>query len=309
MARKRRGRPIHGWMVIDKPSGITSARVVAIVRSRLDAQKAGHGGTLDPLATGILPIALGEATKTVAYVMDGRKDYRFSVRWGEARDTDDAEGAVTETSEMRPGEAEIRAVLGEFTGDISQVPPAYSAIKVDGKRAFALARAKQEVKLEPRIITIEELRLVDMPDSDHATFEVRSGKGAYMRSLARDIAVRLGTVGHIVKLRRTAVGPFSEDDAISLDYLDSVGHSAPLSEHLLSIETALDDIPALALNAVQADHLRHGRPVRVRGGGRTFVAVGDLGEGEVLCAMADGRPVALARFEGDEIRPMRVLNV
>ncbi len=309
MGRKRKGRPIHGWLVIDKPSGITSARVVAIVRSRLGAQKAGHGGTLDPLATGILPIALGEATKTVAYVMDGSKDYRFTVRWGEARDTDDAEGAVTETSEMRPQEAEIRAVLGEFTGDISRVPPAYSAVKVDGKRAFALARAGQEVKLAPRNITIEDLRLADMPDSDHAIFEVRSGKGAYMRSLARDIALRLGTVGHIVKLRRTAVGPFSEDDAISLDYLDSVGHSAPLSEHLLSIETALDDIPALALNAAQADHLRHGRPVRVQGGGRTFVAIGDLGEGEVLCAMADGRPVALARLEGDEIRPMRVLNI
>ncbi len=309
MGRKRKGRPIHGWIVIDKPSGMTSARVVAIVRARLDAQKAGHGGTLDPLATGILPIALGEATKTVAYAMDGSKDYRFTVRWGEARATDDAEGEVVALSDRRPSADEIRAVLGEFTGAISQVPPDYSAVKVDGTRAFTLARTGREVKIEPRTVMIEDLQLIDTPDADHAVFRVRSGKGAYMRSLARDIALRLGTVGHVVQLRRTAVGPFSEAHAISLDYLESLGHSAPLSEHLLSIETALDDIPALALNAAQADHLRHGRPVRVRDGGRSFVAVGDLGEGGGLCAMADGRPVALARLEGDEIRPTRVLNV
>ena len=309
MGRKRKGRPIHGWIVIDKPLGMTSARVVSIVRARLNAQKAGHGGTLDPLATGILPIALGEATKTVSYAMDGRKDYRFTVRWGEARATDDAEGEVTAVSDVRPSPDGIRDILGRFTGLISQVPPAYSAVKVNGSRAFALARAGHEVKIEPRTITIEDLQLIDVPDADHAVFRVRSGKGAYMRSLARDIALALGTVGHIVELRRTAVGPFREKHAISLDSLETVGHSAPLSGHLLSVETALDDIPALALNAAQADHLRHGRPVRVQGGGRSFVAVGDLGEGEVLCAMADGRPVALARLEGDEIRPMRVLNV
>ncbi len=309
MGRKRKGRPIHGWIVIDKPAGITSARVVGIVRAVLDAQKAGHGGTLDPIATGILPIALGEATKTVSYVMNGDKDYEFTVRWGEARDTDDIEGEVTEVSAHRPSAEEIRGVLKEFTGSISQVPPAYSAIKVDGRRAFALAREKQEVVLEPRTVRIDAMRLVDTPDADHAVFQVRCGKGTYMRSLARDIAARLGTVGHVAALRRTAVGPFDESQAISLDYLKSVGHSAPLSEHLLAVETALDDIPALALNAAQADHLRHGRPVRVRGGGRSFVAIGDLGEGDVLCAMADGRPVALARLEGDEILPMRVLNL
>ncbi len=309
MGRKRKGRPVHGWIVIDKPSGITSARVVAIVRARLDAQKAGHGGTLDPLATGILPIALGEATKTVAYVMNGDKDYRFTVRWGEARDTDDADGAVTETSPRRPTTAEINAVLADFTGLITQVPPTYSAVKVGGRRAFALARAHQEVVIEPRTVRIDALRLIHVPDADHAVFEVRCGKGAYMRGLARDIARRLGTVGHIAALRRTAVGPFDETQAISLDYLESVGHSAPLSEHLLAVETALDGIPALVLNAAQADHLRHGRPVRVQGGGRSFVTIGDLDEGEVFCAMADGRPVALARLEGDEIRPMRVLNV
>ncbi len=309
MGRKRKGRRIHGWLVIDKPAGITSARVVARVRAALDAQKAGHSGTLDPLATGILPIALGEATKTAAYVVDGAKSYRFTVRWGEARDTDDADGAVTGVSDRRPSEHDIRAVLPAFVGQITQVPPAYSAVKVGGRRAFALARSNQEVVIAPRTVNVEAFTLIEIVDPDRAVFEVRCGKGTYMRSLARDVARRLGTVGHIEMLRRTAVGPFDESQAISLDYLESVGHSAPLSGHLLAVETALDGIPALALNAVQADHLRHGRPVRVQGGGRSFVTIGDLDEGEVLCAMADGRPVALARLEGGEIRPMRVLNV
>jgi tRNA pseudouridine55 synthase len=310
MARKRRGRPIHGWVSIDKPAGMTSAHVVARVRGLLGAEKAGHGGTLDPLATGVLPIALGEATKTVGWVMDGAKAYRFTVRWGEARTTDDAEGAVIETSPMRPTEAAIHAVLPRFTGDIDQVPPAFSAIKLDGRRAYDLARADQAVEIPPRQVRIDEIRLAGMPDPDHAVFEVRCGKGAYMRSLARDLARALGTVGHIVQLRRTAVGRFAESQAISLDKLASLMHSAPPSAYLLAVETALDDIPALALNAAQADHLRHGRPVRVQGPeGRRFVEVGDLADGDVLCAMAEGRPVALARLEQGEIRPMRVLNV
>jgi tRNA pseudouridine55 synthase len=310
MARKRRGRPIHGWLSIDKPSGMTSAHVVARVRALTGAAKAGHGGTLDPLATGVLPVALGEATKTVGWVMDGAKSYSFTVRWGEARATDDAEGAVIGTSDARPDEAAIRAVLPRFTGEIEQVPPAYSAIKLDGRRAYDLARAAQPVEIPPRMVRIDEIRLVGRPDPDRAVFAVRCGKGAYMRSLARDIARVLGTVGHIVQLRRTAVGRFEESQSISLDKLASLMHSAPPSAYLLAVETALDDIPALALNAAQADHLRHGRPVRVQGPeGHRFVEVGDLADGDMVCAMAEGRPVALARLEQGEIRPMRVLNV
>jgi tRNA pseudouridine55 synthase len=310
MGRRKSGRAIHGWINLDKPPGMTSARAVARVQAIVDAAKAGHGGTLDPLATGVLPIALGEATKTVSYVMDGLKSYRFTVRWGEARDTDDAEGAVTETSDMRPEPEAIRGALGEFTGSVEQIPPDFSAVKVGGQRAFRLARAKVAVEIKARRVRIDSFELADMPDPDHAVFEVRCGKGTYMRSLARDLARRLGTVGHISALRRTAVGPFREADAISLDYLASVGHSAPLSEYLMAVETALDDIPALALNAVQADHLRHGRPVRLQVPGRRPLAIIEsLDDGDMLCAMADGRPVALARFEGGEIRPVRVLNV
>jgi tRNA pseudouridine55 synthase len=301
---------VHGWLAVDKPAGMSSAAVVAQVKRLLDAAKAGHGGTLDPLATGVLPIALGEATKTVSYVMDGAKAYRFTIRWGEATDTDDAEGAITARSDVRPDAAAIRAGLGGFVGAIDQAPPAYSAIKIDGRRAYSLARAGAPVELGPRTVRIDSLELVETTDENHAVFDVRCGKGAYMRSLARDIAVRLGTVGHIVALRRTKAGPFLEEEAISLASLESLVHSAPPSAYLLAVETALDDIPALALNATQADHLRHGRPVRVWGPeGRAFVDTSRLGEGDVLCAMADGRPVALARLEDGEIRPMRVLNI
>jgi len=310
MARRRRGKPIHGWIVIDKPAGMTSSRVVGRVRAITGAAKAGHGGTLDPLATGVLPIALGEATKTVSWVMDGTKRYRFTVRWGEARATDDAEGAVTAVSDVRPAEPAIRAVLERFTGEIEQAPPAFSAIKVDGERAYDRARAGETVDLAPRRVRVDMLRLVDMPDADHAVFEAVCGKGTYMRSLARDIALALGTVGHVSALRRTAAGPFDERAAISLESLESLVHSAPPSDYLLAVETALDDIPALALNPAQADHLRHGRPVRVRGPeGHAFVDIGDADEGDMVCAMAGGRPVALARYQDDEIRPVRVLNI
>ena len=310
MGRRKSGRPIHGWIIVDKAAGMTSARVVSRVLALTGAAKAGHGGTLDPAATGVLPVALGEATKTVSYVMDGTKTYRFTVRWGEARDTDDAEGRLTGTSPHRPSAEQIRAVLGEFTGTVEQVPPAFSAVKIGGRRAFALARAGQPAAMAARTVWIDHFELAHVPGPDHAEFIVRCGKGTYMRGLARDLAQRLGTVGHVAALRRTQVGRFGEDQAISLEFLESVGHSAPPFAHLLAVETALDDIPALALNVAQADHLRHGRPVRVSGdGGRAFVEVGDLGEGEVLCAMAEGRIVALARFEGGEIRPFRVLNV
>jgi len=310
MARKKKGQPIHGWLVIDKPAGKTSSQVVAIVKRILDAQKAGHGGTLDPLATGVLPIALGEATKTVSYVMDGAKRYRFTVSWGESRDTDDSEGAVTHTSEVRPTAADIRATLADFVGVIDQAPPAYSAIKIDGSRAYALARAGEKVTIQSRPVRIDKIELVDVKNVDQAVFDVVCGKGTYVRSLARDIALALGTYGHVASLRRLATGPFDETNAISLETLESLVHSAPPSTYLMAVECALDDIPALLLNSSQADHLRHGRPVRVMGPeGRPFLDISCLDEGGVLCAMADGRPVALARLVEGEIRPMRVLNV
>ena len=263
MARRRKGRPIHGWVVLDKPSGMTSARAVAALRRHLGAAKAGHAGTLDPLATGVLPIALGEATKTMAYIVDTAKTYRFSVLWGAATSTDDAEGEVVETSAARPTEAAITAALAQFTGEIEQVPPRYSAIKVDGQRAYKLARADRDVTLAPRRVRIDSFRLIGRPEPDRAAFEVRCGKGTYMRSLARDLALAVGTVGHIVDLRRTAVGPFTEGDAISLDNLGSVGHIAPEIEHLLPVQAALGDMPALPLTPDEAQRLRRGQTVRV----------------------------------------------
>lgn len=308
MGRQRKGTPIHGWLIVDKPAGLSSNAVVGKVRRATGAQKVGHGGTLDPLATGVLPLALGEATKTVSYVMDGAKIYRFAIRFGEERNTDDAEGSVTETSEARPETAEIEAVLGEFIGEIQQVPPAFSAIKVDGQRAYKLARADQDVTLKARTIRIDALTLLDRPDADHALFEVKSGKGAYMRSLARDIARRLGTVGHIRDLRRMAVGPFTEKDAISLEKLETLGHSAPLDEMLLPVETALDDIPALALTEAEARRMRHGQavPVLPVANRSPFEHVT---QGDVVLAVAEGKAVALAKIAGGEVRPLRVLNL
>ncbi len=308
MARRRRGDPIHGWLVIDKPAGRSSAQVVAAVRRITGAAKAGHGGTLDPLATGVLPIALGEATKTVSYVMDGAKAYRFTLRFGEARSTDDSEGAVVETSPARPTDDEIRAVLPRFTGLIEQVPPAFSALKVEGVRAYKLARAEEAVELAPRQVRIDALDFVARPDADTAEFLVRSGKGAYMRSLARDIARALGTVGHVAALRRTAVGPFREEQAISLETLEGVGHSLAASGQLLTVETALDDIPALALTETEARRLRCGQAVGLFSR-MDLERVAHLESGAVVCAMADGKPVALARFEAGDLRPVRVLNL
>jgi len=308
MARKRRGRPIHGWIIIDKPLGMTSSTVVGKVRKYLDAAKAGHGGTLDPLASGVLPIALGEATKTMSYVMDGHKTYEFTVTWGEATQTDDCEGEIVERSDHRPSEDAIEAVLGEFSGAIEQVPPVFSAIKVNGQRAYALARADQEVELQPRTVFVENLALIDCPDPDHAAFTLTCGKGTYVRSLGRDLAIRLGTVGHISKLRRTVVGPFSEDVAISLDSLESLGHIAPDSENLLPIETVLDDIPALALTIEEARRLKQGQAVSILPVASRSPET-DVKQGDIVSAMSEGRLVALAEIIGGEIRPFRVMNL
>lgn len=308
MGRKRRGKAIHGWIIIDKPGGLSSNAVVGRVRRLTGAAKVGHAGTLDPMATGVLPMALGEATKIVSYLMDGAKAYRFTVRWGEQRDTDDAEGEVVATSDARPAKEQILAVLGNFIGDIEQVPPVFSAIKIEGKRAYALARADQAPEMKPRTIHIEDLKLLSVVDADHAEFEAVSGKGAYMRSLARDLGTALGTVGHIVQLRRIAVGPFDEKQAISLDKLESLRHSAPLSEHLLPVETVLDDIPALALTETEARKLSQGQAIPVLPVASRS-PLKNIGQGDVVRVMAEGRLVALAKINGGEIRPFRVMNL
>ncbi|MFO7484144.1 tRNA pseudouridine(55) synthase TruB [Oceanibaculum nanhaiense] len=308
MARKRRGEKVDGWVVLDKPEGLNSTRAVSIVRRLFDAAKAGHAGTLDPLATGVLPIALGEATKTVPFVMDGRKAYRFTVRWGEARTTDDREGEVSDTSDVRPAEADILAALPGFLGEIEQVPPRYSAIKIDGERAYDLARANMPIEMKSRIVTLTRLDLLHIVDADHAEFEVECGKGTYVRSLARDLALALGTVGHVTSLRRTRSGPFTLEHAISLDLLEESAQGPGLQSHLLPIETALDDIPALALNGSEASQLRSGQPIpmfRAADIGR----LGDLDKVDIVCAMAEGRPVALTRFAEGRLHPVRVFNL
>lgn len=313
MARRRKGRPIHGWLVVDKPLGLTSTQAMAKARHLLGAEKAGHGGTLDPLATGVLPIAFGEATKTVAYAMDRAKTYRFRVRWGEETPTDDGEGAVVATSPVRPDQAEIEAALTRFTGEIDQVPPRFSAVKLAGERAYDLARAGETVDLPARRVRIDGLRLLGMPDRDHADFEVDCGKGTYVRALARDLARALGTLGHVTLLRRLAVGRFTLDHAISLDDLSSLEQGAALERVLLPVETALDDIPALALTEPEAHRLRLGQAVallRRQDRERLDRLNSDpAGNGAVALAVCNGTPVALVRIEGAEIRPMRVLNL
>jgi tRNA pseudouridine55 synthase len=308
MARRTKGQAVTGWIVIDKPAGLSSSDVVGRVRRVYQARKAGHCGTLDPLATGILPVALGEATKTVPYVTDAAKGYRFTLRWGQATTTDDSEGEVIDENAHRPRKEEVEAILPSFLGAIAQVPPLFSAVKVRGQRAYDLARAKESFQLEPRRITIHALNLIDASDPDHATFEVGCGKGAYMRALARDIGRALGTCAYVTALRRLSVGPFGENEAISLDYLESLGHSPAALEELLPIETALDDIPALVLSEKEASRLRCGQAV-------SFLSridrerIEGFNRGAVVFARTGEKPVALVRYEAGEIRPIRVLNL
>ena len=308
MTRKRKGDPVHGWIVVDKPGGISSAKVVAKVRHALNAAKAGHGGTLDPLATGVLPVALGEATKTMAFEFDSRKSYRFTLRFGEARATDDAEGEVIGTSDVRPSDAEIEAALPRFTGEILQVPPRFSAVKVAGERAYRLARSQEEFSLKPRPVLIERIRLISLEGPDTATFEVHCGRGTYMRALARDLGEALGTRAYMADLRRLSVGPFAESQAISLDSLLALGHSAAAFEHLLPVETALDGIPALALSEGEARSLRRGQSVPLLRAGDVDRLDG-LSPGISVCAMANGKPVAVAKFDRGHLRPVRVFNL
>jgi len=313
MGRKKKGSPVHGWVVLDKPQGITSTQAVSIVKRVFDAQKAGHAGTLDPLATGVLAIALGEATKTVPFAMDAEKTYRFTACWGEARDSDDAEGKVTTTSDVRPTTAQIEAAIPGFLGQITQIPPAYSAIKVDGARAYDLARDGETVTLEPRTVFIREARLSSQPDADHATFEMRCGKGAYVRAWVRDLALALGTVGHVSQLRRTSIGGFQEKDAVALETLRGFMHSPAAFEHLRPISTALDGIPALAVTGPDAVRLRSGNPILMRANlfariADAFPERDDLQGLTVYLSTSEGEPVALAELANGELRPFRVFN-
>jgi tRNA pseudouridine55 synthase len=307
MGRKK-GVAVHGWLIVDKPIGLTSTQVVGKVRRLTGAAKVGHGGTLDPLASGILPIALGEATKTVAYAMDGDKTYHFRVQFGVARTTDDAEGEVSATSDHRPSDAEIELILPRFLGEVEQVPPIFSAIKIEGKRAYDLARDQQPVEMKSRIVRIDTLRLLGRPDADHADFEASCGKGTYIRALARDLSLALGTVGHVVRLRRIRVGAFGEKDAISLEKLEELGHSAPASEHLLPPWTVLDDIPALALSEADSKRLKSGQTVSLlRLVSR--LPLDSIPQAPIVRAMYDGKLVALARIEDGEVHPVRVFNL
>jgi len=305
--QRRDKRDIHGWIVLDKPIGMTSTQAVAVVKRLFQAKRAGHAGTLDPLASGGLPIALGEATKTVPFVMDGRKRYSFMVRWGEERDTDDSEGRVVKASASRPLPEAIRALLPQFTGLIEQTPPRYSAIKVQGERAYDLARDGEVVELAPRPVEIHELSLVKQLDMDHSVFEAECGKGTYVRALARDIGRILGCYGHICALRRTLVGPFGENDMIPLEQLESLCNraasgEASLADALLPVETALDDIPALAVTRADAARLHRGQAVLLRG------RDAPNSSGTVYVTVA-GRLLALAEIGNGELIPKRVFNL
>jgi tRNA pseudouridine55 synthase len=305
--KKRDKRDVHGWLILDKPVGMTSTHAVAVVKRLFSAKRAGHAGTLDPLASGGLPIALGEATKTVPFVMDGRKRYRFTVCWGDERDTDDSEGRTVASSDQRPSAEAIRALLPRFTGVIEQVPPRYSAIKIQGERAYDLAREGETVELQARQVEIHELALTEQEDMDHSVFEAECGKGTYVRSLARDLGRLLGCYGHVSALRRTACGPFDERDMIPLEELEAVCHRAAsgegnLADALLPVETALDDIPALAVTRADAARLHRGQAVLLRGrdapnlSGTVYVTVG-------------GRLLALAELGNGELIPKRVFNL
>ncbi len=305
---KREKRDVNGWCILDKPIDMTSTHAVAVVKRLFSAKRAGHAGTLDPLATGLLPIALGEASKTVPYVMEGRKTYRFTVRWGEERDTDDNEGRATAHSDTRPAPDQIRALLPRFTGTIAQVPPRYSAIKVDGERAYDLARSGEIVELAARPVDIHRLELVDTPDADHAVLAAECGKGTYVRAIARDMGRALGCYGFVSALRRTAVGPFQETDAVALASLDAAapaagGDRAALTALLQPVDAGLRLIPSVNVSRADAARLARGQAVLLRGRDAPIMRPG------VVAVSTHGELVALAEFAQGELRPRRVFNL
>jgi len=319
---KRKKEAIHGWIVLDKPLGLSSTQALGKVRWLLNAEKAGHGGTLDPLASGLLPIALGEATKTIQWAMDGTKTYQFTVQWGAETSTDDLEGQIVATSnefvlgsennllprsmDFAAMQHELQQSLAGFHGAVQQNPPAFSAIKVDGERAYDLARAGEEVSLEARTVQIDRLTVLGWPSPSQTTLEVVCGKGTYVRSLARDLGRALGWLGHVVMLRRLSVGPFREADMISLEKLAEVCQSAPgerrLAHILRPIETVLDGIPALAVMDQDAQRLRHGQPVVLRG-------TEGLPAAEVVLVKHGGQPLGLCSLEQGSLKPKRLFNL
>lgn len=311
MGRRKKGDKVDGWINLYKPLGITSTQAVGKVRRLINAQKAGHAGTLDPLAEGILPIALGEATKTIPYIQDRSKIYEFTATWGAQTTTDDAEGDIIANSDARPAREDIQALLPAYTGAIEQTPPQFSAIKIDGQRAYDLARDGQEVEIKSRIVQIETLEILEHT-GDTTRFQTLCGKGTYIRSLARDIGAELGCYGHVTFLKRTKVGPFTTDNAIFLDSLEEMEHSARLNEALCPLETALDDIPALAIKEDETARLRNGQALSLVSR-PDFERISRLGidpkyEYEVF-ATHNGKPIAITLVKGPNVQPVKVFNV
>lgn len=300
MARGRKGKAVSGWLVVDKPAGVTSTSVVGKVRWALDAQKAGHAGTLDPAATGVLAIALGEATKTVTFITDAVKCYRFRIRFGAATTTDDAEGDVIDSCDDRPSDAQIETALEAFRGDIMQVPPQFSAVKVDGERAYDIAREGEAMELAARPLWVERLELLGRPDADHADLEMVCGKGGYVRSIARDLGRALGCLGHVAWLRREWSGPFHADAGISLDEIEQMARTPDLEARLLPVEAGLQDLPQVQATDQGAVRLRNGNPGQV---------IGNLPYGTECWASHQGRAVAVGRYMGGELHPSRVFAI
>ncbi|SIS56537.1 tRNA pseudouridine synthase B [Roseivivax lentus] len=298
MGRARKGRDVSGWLVVDKPAGLSSTAVVNKVRWALSAKKAGHAGTLDPEATGVLAVALGEATKTVPYITDALKAYRFTIRLGQATNTDDAEGEVIATSEQRPSDAEIKEALQGFVGEIMQVPPQYSAVKIDGERAYKRARDGETMEIAARPLWVEELVMTEREDADHVTLEMVCGKGGYVRAIARDLGAALGCHAHVRELRRLWSGPFDVEDAITLDEIDRLAKDPALDDRLLPVAAGLADLPELRCGAGEANRIRNGNP--------GAVAVSGLEYGAECWASCDGEPVAVGRYRAGEFHPDRV---
>jgi tRNA pseudouridine55 synthase len=316
MSRRKKGEDVSGWVVLDKPEEMTSTHAVSAIKRIFNANKAGHAGTLDPLASGILPIALGEATKTVPWLVEAEKTYLFTIKWGVSTQTQDREGTPTATSEVRPTPDQIDAALRGFVGEIEQVPPQFSAVKVDGERAYDIARAGEAVELESRQVIVYEAGLVGTEGADFASLKVRSGKGFYIRALVRDLAAKLGAEGHVWRLRRTAVGPFSEENAVTLDALEDLRHKGAASERLNPVETALADIPALAINEEDAFKLRQGRPIvllphvveALKPKFRDRTVAGQDASRAAL-ALFQGKAIALGDVRAGRFKPTRVFHI
>ena len=301
MGRARKGRDISGWLIVDKPAGLTSTAIVNKVRWALQAKKAGHAGTLDPEATGVLAVALGEATKTVPYITDALKAYRFMVRLGQATNTDDAEGEVIAESDLRPSDDEIKAALGRFVGDIEQIPPKFSAVKIDGERAYKRARDGEDVQLAARPLWVEELVMIDRPDADHVSLEMICGKGGYVRAIARDLGAHLGCHGHVVNLRRIWSGPFEASQGLTYPQIEELARTPELDDHLRPLVEGLSELPEVRATEQSVARLRNGNP--------GLVIAQDVDYGEEAWASFQGQPVAVGRYKSGELHPSRVFNL